>query len=217
MQEDSNNSTINPEDTIKEVFNFIVGEIKQGKSKKEITEKLIEIGINRSNAIKIVETTYDEVQLAVEREKFTTESIIPSLFGGFMAAIIGGIVWGLIVKFTGYEVGYMALGIGALSGVAVLLFAKGKRGIPLQVIAVLSSIFGIIVGKYFYFYYILKEVLLDEYGLEILSIFSSEVMNFFIESIGEMADPFDILWLILAIAAAWTIPRNSGIKFKKNN
>ncbi len=61
-------------------------------------------------------------------------AILPALIGGGLAAVVGGGLWGLIVSLTGYVIGYMALGIGLLCGYAVVLFSRGGKGMPLQVV-----------------------------------------------------------------------------------
>lgn len=213
MNKELNSSEINNEEAVKGIYNFILEEMKQNKSKKEITEKIIKTGVERSDAVKIVNTVYDEIKIAIEKEQFTSESIIPALVGGLIAAVVGGVVWGGIVNISGYEIGYMAWGIGLLCGLSVSFFTKGKKGNPLQIIAVLSSILGILIGKYFYFYHVLKEVVMEEYGVKILSIFSNEVIEFFMENIFSMVDFFDIIWVVLAIVTAWKMLRISGVKF----
>ena len=46
--------------------------------------------------------------------------LIMGLVGGVLAASVGGVLWGLIVKWTEYEIGYMAVGLGLLCGFGVL-------------------------------------------------------------------------------------------------
>lgn len=84
--------------------------------------------------------------------------------------------------------------------------------------AVLLSILGIIMGKYFSYYLILKDVITEDYGKEAastLSIFSSDVFQFFREDIGSILDIYDAIWLILAVITAWRITKGIGIKLKK--
>ncbi len=52
-------------------------------------------------------------------------AILPAMLGAGLAAAAGGSLWGLAVILTGYIIGYMALGIGLLSGFAVVLFSRG--------------------------------------------------------------------------------------------
>jgi hypothetical protein len=138
--------------------------------------------------------------------------ILQGAVGGLLGAVVGGIVWGLILQFTEYEVGYVAWGIGLLCGWAVGYFSLGGRGLIFQLVAIISSVFGIFLGKYYGFYVILKEIVAEDYGAEAateISVFSLDVFFFFIESLTELASFYDILWVGLAVYTAW---RMLGIK-----
>ncbi|OGP52837.1 MAG: hypothetical protein A2Y65_07955 [Deltaproteobacteria bacterium RBG_13_52_11] len=202
-------------EAIEKLYAFIIKQMKAGSDKSVITQKLVEMGINKSDASHLVETVHTQIVKATKETEFTSSLLLPALLGGVLAAVVGGVIWGLIVIVTNYEIGFMALGIGGLCGFAVLLFSKGKRGLPLQVIAVFSSILGIFVGKYFFFFHYLKETLAKEYGVAVasnLSIFSQEVIQFFLDHIELTLSGFDILWVILAVITAWRIPKGFGIK-----
>ncbi len=47
------------------------------------------------------------------------------IIAGFIAAILGAVVWGVITVATGYQIGYMALAIGAFVGIVIRKFGKG--------------------------------------------------------------------------------------------
>ena len=109
----------------------------------------------------------------------------------------------------------MAWGIGLLAGFAVVLFSGGKRGRPIQVVAVAASVVGIVIGKYLTFFHVLKEVVAQEHGAEAaesISVLSGGVVEFFFQNVVSMSDPFDLLWIILAVITAWRIPKGSGIR-----
>lgn len=149
----------------------------------------------------------------IEDDEMTLDTLIPAVIGGGLAAIVGGAAWGLIVNLSGYEIGYAAWGIGLVAGFGVLLFARGRTGVALQIIAVISSFVGILIGKYFTFFHVLKEVIEEDYGPEAastISIFSGKVIDFFFSKIVAMSSPYDILWIILAVGTAWSIPRWGG-------
>ena len=77
--------------------------------------------------------------------------------GGFLGALVGGFVWGQIVKITDTEIGFVALGIGLLCGWAVGFFSQNGRGVPFQFIAAVSSLLGIFFGKYYAIYLLLNQ------------------------------------------------------------
>jgi len=218
MEKDMNTSEEEQKETVEKLYAFVIEQMKAGVDKPTITQKLVEMGVDKTDASQIIETMYSEIMRAAEEEQFSFGSIIPGLLGGILAAIVGGVIWGLIVIATGYVIGYMAWGIGLICGFAVVLFSKGKKGVPLQVIAVLTSILGITIGKYFTFFHYLKEAVEKEYGAEAvsnISILSERVIQFFVENIGSMVSGFDILWVILAVITAWRIPKGIGITLQK--
>ena len=88
-------------------------------------------------------------------------------FGGFLGAVLGGVLWAKYIQWTGHTAGFVAIGIGVLTGAGMLL--TSSRSLPqdtpltasfgLQVApkatwrlvgagAAVFAIFGIFIGKY---------------------------------------------------------------------
>ena len=124
---------------------------------------------------------------------------------GLVAAIVGGVVWGLIVRWTDYEIGFAAWGIGFIVGTAVVLGSQGTRGLPLQVIAVLLALFGIVLGKYLAFVWVGQDELGDS-GFE-LPVFSKDTMDLFWDLRSDIWSFWDLLWAGLAVVTAFRIPQ----------
>ncbi|HZD59518.1 MAG TPA: hypothetical protein VE439_03555 [Anaerolineae bacterium] len=199
---------------LKEVSAFIVKQMQAGASKPAICQSVIEMGVEKGDAEKLVEELYTKIIESAEEERPTVSSIMMALAGCMLAAMVGGGIWGSMVIITHYELGVVALGMGLLTGYTALLFSKGKRGTPLQTIAVASSIVGIVIGKYIDFFYVLREVVTKEHGAQAaatISVYSGEAISTFIRSIGSMVSGFDVLWIVLAVAAAWSIPKGRGV------
>lgn len=136
--------------------------------------------------------------------------LLRGLAGGLAAAVVGGLVWGLTVSATDYEIGFLAWGIGVLAGAAVVAASGGERGRSLQAVAVLCAALGIVLGKYLAFVDVLKDVLRAEVGPAAaaeVSVFSSRVIEFFVEELGVVFGGYDLLWVGLAVVTAWRIPR----------
>jgi len=109
----------------------------------------------------------------------------------------------------------MAWGLGLLSGFAVVLSSRRERGVPLQCIAVASSVLGVALGKYLIFFQIIKKVILEKHGqaaIEGLSMLSPKVFLLFTQSLVLILSPHDALWLILAMITAWRLPASNGFK-----
>lgn len=206
---------VDQQEAIQDLYDFIASEMQAGSDKPTISRKLVEQGIDRGEAEQISNTIYDEIVAVVQKEQFSGSAVVPGLLGGILAALLGGGVWAGIVIMTDYEVGIIAWAIGGACGFGVVLLAQGRKGAPMQVIAVISSVFGILVGKYFAFYYFLRQALLQEYGEEAIAemgLTSMNTIQFFVESLGEMVSGYDALWVILAVITAWRIPRASGLR-----
>ncbi|MDO8588189.1 MAG: hypothetical protein Q7T82_14270 [Armatimonadota bacterium] len=196
-------------------ISLVVQELKAGTDTWAITQKLVEMGADQSEASQLVDKVYSEVKVALEAEQLTPHSVLTGLVGGALGAAIGGTAWGLIVKYTHFEIGYMAWGIGLLCGFGVVIFSGGRKGLPLQLIAVLAAIAGIVAGKYATFYLELKDVLAQEAHRPVnIPIFSPALIRLFPSALREMMSGFDFLWVALAVITAWRIPKPLGIKLR---
>lgn len=69
------------------------------------------------------------------------------LIGGLVAAMIGAVLWAAITVATGWQIGFMAVGIGFLVGYAVSYLGKGIT--PLfGYMGALLALLGCLVGNY---------------------------------------------------------------------
>lgn len=75
---------------------------------------------------------------------------------GAFAGLIGSLIWAALAYYTGFEIGYLAWGIGLLVGIAVAKGA-GAQSQALGAVAVLITVLSICGGKL-----LVIDVLLDE-------------------------------------------------------
>lgn len=205
-------------DVAQKIFRFVLQQMRSGNDKQAIATKLAEMGVDPIDSRQVVETVHAEVMKAAEAQQVTSASVTSGLVGGAVAAVLAGFLWALIVRFTDYEIGFMAWGLGLLVGAAVVIFAGGRRGRVLQVVAVLASVGGILVAKYFIFVYFLRQAVLQEYGAEQaagVTLFSARILGFFFEAITTVLSGYDAIWVILAVITAWRIPQGLGIRVPK--
>ncbi len=196
--------------TQEELNAFVAEELGSGKNRTAVVRELVQSGMTESEAQQVVERIMFQLRKTAEEEEFSGEVLVPVLLGGLIAAVVGGAIWGAIAIWTGYEIGYVAWGVGVLCGLGVVMMSQGKRGMPLQIVAVAASVLGILIGKYVAFYDIVKDVVAKESGAEAVSMFSMNMVQFFEENLTTMARGFDALWIVLAIYTAWSIPKASG-------
>ena len=139
-------------------------------------------------------------------EPLTGSDLALAAVGGVLGAIVGGLIWGFLVAATDTELGIVAIGIGVLAGFGVVLGARRKHGVPLQVIAGVAALVGILFGKYFAFVQIVNE----EFGSGVASVFDGRTFSAFTDIIGDVFNGFDVLWVVFAVYTAWRIPQGQG-------
>ncbi|WDI43251.1 hypothetical protein [Bremerella sp. P1] len=70
-----------------------------------------------------------------------------AIIGGAIAAVVGAAIWATVTLLTGYQIGFMAIGVGFLVGIAVRL--AGQGGSPaFGVVGALFALFGCVLGNF---------------------------------------------------------------------
>lgn len=144
-----------------------------------------------------VEVDQDKLQALMDQMK-REQSIPRGLLAGIVAGAVAAIVWALITKVTGYEVGWIAVGVGFLVGLAVRQFGKGidvRFNIMGAVIALLSVMFGKVLAICMF---AAKEA--DVGAFEIFNQLTFEIM---FELLKETFHALDLLFYGLAVWAGW--------------
>ncbi len=132
---------------------------------------------------------------------------------GLVAALAGAVAWGLVARWTDYEVGVLAWGIGFLAGLAVLHTA-GRRSTPAhQAVAIGAALVGVLVGKYLAFAFVVQEE--SEFVGQSIGLFSGEMRSLFRESIGDVFGLFDLVWVAFAVGTAWYMTRPEKVETRQ--
>jgi hypothetical protein len=132
--------------------------------------------------------------------------VLPAL-GALLAAIIGGGIWALITVLTNYELGIIAWGLGALAGYVVVYLARRQTTQVHQILAVIGSLLGIVLGKYFTFTYTLQD--------DLAHIFDNQAFTFFQQNFTEFFGGMDIVFVLLAVITAWRMPSRMSDKVEQ--
>ena len=69
-----------------------------------------------------------------------------AIVAGLLGALLGAGIWTAVTAMTGWEVGWVAWGVGALVGFAMSKFTP-QRGVQLGVYAAVLAVLGLAVGK----------------------------------------------------------------------
>lgn len=205
--------TTDQQQTIQKYGSFIAAQLKTGNDPAVVTQKLVGMGVEYGEASQIVQTIQGQMgtQGYSAGQKVVSSALSMAVIGGLMAAIIGGFIWGIIAKITGYEIGFMAVGIGIFCGFGVRILSGGNSGKRGQVIAIISSLIGILVGKYAVFCFLLKDMAMQKYPsiAANISIISLKTFIIFLTfGLPKMCGPIDIIFLILAIRGAMRVAQD---------
>ena len=148
-------------------------------------------GWERDGASQVEETPPPSPVEPEEPEEQSVSLALP-LLAGLAAAVAGGLAWGFVVEWTGYEIGIAAWGVGALVGYAVLTAAAGRKAVELQVAAVVLALLGVLLGKYLAFAFVND-----------LGALSGDTFSIFRDNLRQLFGLFDLVWIGLAVATAW--------------
>ena len=88
-----------------------------------------------------------KVRSFMQRRK-AEQSMPLALAGGLVAALAGAAVWAIVTDMTGYQIGWMAVGVGFLVGFAVQFLGKGIER-PFQYVGAACALLGCVLGNYF--------------------------------------------------------------------
>jgi hypothetical protein len=130
------------------------------------------------------------------------------LFGG-IAAIVGAIVWDKFVLWTGWQIGLIAVALGALVGVAVRAGAQGRPGSLLPWIGALLAGFSIFLG-----YALLADEMMAREAPQEAARFMSLpfIIRLPILMIGtvQFLDLMDWVFIAIGVWEGWSIPRRGN-------
>ncbi len=99
---------------------------------------------------------------------FNAQNLPMAILAGVVSAVLGAIIWTIITTATNYQIGFMAIGVGLLVGVAVLHFGKGIT--PLYgVVGAGCALFGCLLGNVLTSCYFIGQ----QEGLDTLTVLNS--------------------------------------------
>lgn len=86
-----------------------------------------------------IEVTDHQMETFLAKLK-TEENLTMAIVAGIFSSIIAAIIWAAVTYSTGYQIGYMAIGVGVLVGFAMRVLGKGVS----LIFAVLGALFSLI-------------------------------------------------------------------------
>jgi hypothetical protein len=141
----------------------------------------------------------DPASLQALLEQMKAEQSLPrGVLAGVAAGAVSALIWALITKSTGYEIGWIAIGVGFLVGFAVRAFGKGIE-IPFNVVGAVLALLSVMVGK------VLAACMLfaKEENLNAFEVFGELPLETMITILKETFSGMDLLFYGLAVWAGW--------------
>lgn len=139
----------------------------------------------------------DELISAISPQKLeklrASQNLPLALTGGILVGIVGAGLWAAITVATGWQIGYMALAIGAGVGISIRYLGQGIDlifGISGAIIAVGSCLLGNFLGVLGY--------LAEEEGLSYFDTLLYFDYSFSFQLLAETAQPIDLLFYGIA-------------------
>jgi len=134
------------------------------------------------------------------QEARDNQNLTMGVAGGLAAAVVGAVLWAIITVVTGYQIGWMAVGIGFLVGYAVKLLGKGVDPVFGYAGAAIA-LAGCLVGN-------LLTVVITvsrQENLEILTLLSRLTPGIAADILKETFQPMDVLFYGLAVYEGYKI------------
>lgn len=96
-----------------------------------------------------VHTELDQTKVQSFMQRRKAEQSMPlALAAGVVAALAGAVIWAVVTDMTGYQIGWMAVGVGFLVGFGVQYLGKGIER-PFQYVGAACALLGCVLGNYF--------------------------------------------------------------------
>lgn len=151
----------------------------------------------------MTEETAPALREPVPPENAGGENFVTGALAGVLAAAAGSGIWAAITAYTNYQIGYMALGVGFLVGIAMRKFGNGRStafGILAAVIALLGCVAGNLLSACAF--------VADEYSHSLVEVLGKLSPDLAIELLVEQASPIDALFYFLAVSTAFRTSRH---------
>jgi hypothetical protein len=117
-----------------------------------------------------------------------TQSLPLGIIGGLVGAAIGAALWAVITMVTDYQIGWMAIGIGFLTGLGMRTLGKGRSPV-FGIVGALLALVGVVVGNLI----VIHLVMQNEFpGFQLAP-------NEYIEVLTSSLQPMDYLFYGLAL------------------
>jgi hypothetical protein len=146
------------------------------------------------------------------REK---QSLMKGILGGIIGAVTGAVTWAFITALTKYQIGYMSIGLGFLTGFGVRLLGRGVD-IVFGIVGAIISLVGCLVGNLL----AVIIVVAMEYHVPFYDVLATLTIELIGDALADFFGPLDLLFYGLALFFGYrfsiiTVKHEDVLKYKK--
>jgi hypothetical protein len=126
------------------------------------------------------------------------QNLILALYAGLATGVAGAIIWAVISVATGYQIGYLAMGIGAMVGYIIRIIGKGIDS-SFGVMGAAISLFSVLLGNFFS----IIGVFANYQGMGYVETLQAFDYSYLGSLMAETFSPMDLLFYGLALYAGY--------------
>jgi hypothetical protein len=174
----------------------VAGGLLSGLTREQVTRQLVDQhDMARTEAQHLVDTTYADLVRELDAERATMATLPVGVGAGIVAALVGGAVWGAIVYYLGWDIGIFAWAVGLLVGTVMLKATQGRKSRPLQIVAAVCAVLGVVFARYAIVYMSFRD--------QASSALDPDIARTLIDNAGEFFDLFTLIFTGLAVLTAY--------------
>jgi hypothetical protein len=128
------------------------------------------------------------------RRRRADQSMPLAILAGVLSALVGAILWGIASDATGYQIGWMAVGVGFLVGYSVQFLGKGIET-PYRYVGAICALAGCVLGNFF----AIVGAVAQQYHVSVLSVLSHIPFNVALDMMTKTFQPMDLLFYAIAV------------------
>lgn len=134
-----------------------------------------------------------EIQMALDQLR-SEQSLVMATLAGLVAAVMGASLWAAVTVATGYQIGWLAIGIGFAVGFVIRHVGKGVDQV-FGVVAGVLSLFGCGLGNLLTVAYFVA----DSESVPYIELLAQMDLDVAIEIMTATFDPMDIVFYAIAV------------------
>jgi hypothetical protein len=128
------------------------------------------------------------------RRRRADQSMPLAILAGVVAALVGAILWGIVSDATGYQIGWMAVGVGFLVGYSVQFLGKGIDP-PFRYVGAICSLAGCVLGNFL----AVVGAVAEQYHVSALTVLGQLPVNVAVDMMAKTFQPMDLLFYAIAV------------------